>query len=177
LDGLLEWRHHRHLVHEAEANLAAEIRENQQENSKLMQDLHSSQQQLKELLALVHQLQQNRTTPLKNTSFNWTLEELHATSWNTAGATGAIAYMDYDEVKRYTRLYDLQQQFVTVQNRAFESVVEVYGLSTPLQRDMKKVTDLELSQAERVLGLALANAGAVESLENALNDEYAKKQH
>jgi len=166
-DGLLEWRHHRHLVHEAEANLAAEIRENQQENSKSMQDLHTSQQQLKELLALVHQLQQNRTTPLKNTSFNWTLEELHATSWNTASATGAIAYMEYDEVKRYTYHYDLQQQFVTVQNRAFDSVTQVYRLSTLLQRDMRKVSDAELSHAESVLGLALANAGAVESLENA----------
>jgi hypothetical protein len=39
---------------------------------------------------------------------------------------------------------------------------------------MRKVSDAELSHAERVLGLALANAGAVESVENALSDEYAK---
>jgi hypothetical protein len=56
LDGLLEWRHHRHLVHEAEANLTAEIRENQQENSKTMQALRTNQQQLKEMLSLVHKL-------------------------------------------------------------------------------------------------------------------------
>jgi hypothetical protein len=102
------------------------------------------------------------------------LQELHATSWNTANATGAVAHMDYAEVKRYTRLYDLQQEFITVQNRAFDSILQVYGLSTLLQRDMRKVSDAELSHAERVLGLALANAGAVESVENALSDEYAK---
>ena len=174
LDGLLEWRHHKHLVHEAEANLASEIRENQQENAKTMQALVANLEQLKDMLSLVHKLQEKRTTPLKDINFSWTLEDLHATSWNTASATGAIAYMDYAEVKRYTRIYDLQQQFMTIQNRAFDSIVEVYGLSTLLQRDMKKVSDAELSHAERVLGLALANAGAIQSLENALDEEYKK---
>lgn len=174
LDGLLEWQHHKHLIHEAEANLTAEIRENQQENAKTMQALHANLEQLKDMLSLVHKLQENRTTPLKNINFSWTLEDLHATSWNTASATGAIAYMDYAEVKRYTRIYDLQQHFITIQNRAFDSIVEVYGLSTLLQRNMRRVSDVELSQAERILGLALANAGAVESMENALDEEYMK---
>lgn len=174
LDGVLEWTHHRRLVHEAEANLTTEVHENQAEINKGMQELRTGEQQLKQMVALVHQLQQNRATPVNNISFNWTLVELHATSWSTASATGAIAYMNYAEVKRYTRVYDLQQQFMTVQNRAFDSIVAVYGLSTLLQRDMKRVSESELAQAERTLGLALANAGAVESLENTLNEEYAK---
>ena len=39
---------------------------------------------------------------------------------------------------------------------------------------MKKVSDSELEDAERVLGLALANADAVSGLESALNEEYKK---
>jgi hypothetical protein len=39
---------------------------------------------------------------------------------------------------------------------------------------MKKVSDRELEDAERVLGLALANADAVSGLESALNEEYTK---
>ncbi|MBZ5720793.1 MAG: hypothetical protein LAO03_10475 [Acidobacteriia bacterium] len=174
LDGVLEWTHHHQLVHEAEANLITEVRENQAEISKGMPELRTSEQQLKQMVALVHQLQQNRASAVNNVTFNWTLDELHATSWNTASATGAIAYMDYTEVKRYTRVYDLQQQFMTVQNKAFDSVMLVYGLTTLLQKDMKRVSDSELAQAERVLGLALANAGAVESVESALNEEYTK---
>ena len=174
LEGSLEWSHHRRLVHEAAANLTAEIHENQAEINKSIQGLRTSEQQLKQMVALVHQLQQNRATPVNNVTFNWTLNELHAISWSTANATGAIAYMDYAEVKRYTRVYDLQQQFMTAQNRAFDSIMAVYGLSTLLQRDMRKVSDSELAQAERVLGLALANANTVESLENVLNEEYAK---
>ncbi len=61
-----------------------------------------------------------------------------------------------------------------VQNKAFDCIMYVYDLGALLGRDMKKVSDSELIQAERVLGLALANAGAVETLESALNEEYTK---
>ena len=174
LDGLLGWTHDRQLVLVAEANLTTEVRQNQTAISKGMQDLRTSEEQLKGMLALVHQLQQDRAIPLNNVTFNWTLTELHATSWNTAGATGAIAHMEYAEVKRYTRVYDLQQEFMTIQNGAFGSVVSVQGLSTLLQKNMKKVSDSELVEAERVIGLALAHARAVESTAGTLNDEYTK---
>ena len=82
--------------------------------------------------------------------------------------------MPYADVKRYTRVYDLQQQFMQVQSKAFDSIMAVYGLTTLLQKDMKKVSDRELEDAERVLGLALANADAVSGLESALNEEYTK---
>jgi len=172
LDGLLGWIHDHRLVHEAEANLTTEVRENQAALSKGMQGLRTSEQQLTGMLALVHQLQQNRATPLKNATFSWTLTELHGTSWSTAGATGAIAHMEYAEVKRYTRVYDLQQQFMTIQNGAFDSAMSANGLGTLLQKDMKKVSDSELSQAEHVIGLALARAGAVENVGTALSGEY-----
>jgi hypothetical protein len=171
---MLEWMHHRSLVHEAEANLTTEIHENQAEIKKGMQDLRISEEQLKELVTLVHRLQQSRATAVNNVTFNWTLNELHATNWSTASATGAIGYMDYGQVKRYTRVYDLQQQFMTVQNRALDSAMAVYGLTTLLQRDMRRVTDPELAHAESTLGLALAHAGAVENVGNTLNEEYAK---
>jgi hypothetical protein len=174
LEGTLERAHHRRLIHEAEANLSTEIHENQVEINQGMQALRTNEQQLKQMVALIHKLQQNRATPVGNISFSWTLDELHATSWNTAGATGALAYMDYGEVKRYTRVYDLQREFMAVQNRAFDSIVAVYGLSTLLQKDTRKLGDSELSHAESVLGLALANAGAVENVESSLNEEYTK---
>jgi hypothetical protein len=172
--GTLERAHHRRLIHEAEANLSTEIHENQVEINQGMQALRTNEQHLKQMVALIHKLQQNRATPVGNISFSWTLDELHATSWNTAGATGALAYMDSGEVKRYTRVYDLQHEFMAVQNRAFDSIVAVYGLSTLLQKDTRKLGDSELSHAESVLGLALANAGAVEGVENSLSEEYTK---
>ena len=173
LEGLVQWSHHRHLVHEAEANLQTEIRENRAELNKATPDLHASEEELKTLVTLVHGLQTNRKTAVRDIHFNWTLSELHSTSWNTAIATGAVGFMDYSEVKRYTRVYDLQKQFVTSQDRAFDSVIGVYGLTTLLQRDMSKISDAELAEAERVLGLALANAQAIEALETALEQQYS----
>jgi hypothetical protein len=39
---------------------------------------------------------------------------------------------------------------------------------------MKKMSNGQLEEAERLVGLALANANAVESIATALNDEYSK---
>jgi hypothetical protein len=175
LEGIIQWTHHRQVAHEAEANLATEIRDNQREITTGLQGLQRSEQQLKQIVALVHQLQSNRNTPLSKLDFTWTMDELHGTSWNTATATGALSYMDYAEVKRYTRIYDLQKQFLSVQERGFESAMKVDGLITlTMNKDLKKVSDAQLEQAERAIGLAIANALAVEDVGRGLNDEYAK---
>jgi len=95
-----------------------------------------------------------------------------ATSWNAASSTGALAYMDYPDVARYSRVYDLQEEFVRVQNRAFESVMGVYVLATLIDKGAKTISHSELENAERTLGLALANARKSKSMGNALNQEY-----
>ncbi len=84
LDGVVQWTHHRELVHEAESNLTMEVKENQAEVNKGLQGLRASQQQLREMIGVIRQLQQNRGAPMHSFSFSWTLDELHATSWNTA---------------------------------------------------------------------------------------------
>ena len=40
-----------------------------------MQALRTNEQQLKQMVALIHKLQQNRATPMGNISFSWTLDE------------------------------------------------------------------------------------------------------
>src|SRR5205807_9638345 len=104
LEAMVEWIHYRHLVHEAETNFSTEIRENQQELTKSLEGMRAAEEQLQHFIKLVHQLEVDRGTPLNQVNFSWTLATLHDTSWNTARETGAVAHMDYDEVKRYTRV-------------------------------------------------------------------------
>lgn len=172
LEGLIEWHHHRGLAHEAEQNLQLELRHNQEELNKGLQVLPTDEANLKQAVELVHKLEQNRATPMNNVTVNWTLEELHSTSWSTANSTGALAYMDYSEVARYSRVYDLQQEFLSVQNRTMEALMRVYGLVTLLEKDPKKISNSELEEAERTIGVALANAQAVENIANVLKHEY-----
>jgi hypothetical protein len=172
LEGLIEWHHHRKLAHEAEQNLQLELLHNQEELNKGMQAMSADQANLQQAVDLVHKLQQDRTISVNNLTVNWTLEELHATSWNTANSTGALAYMGYSEVARYSRVYDLQEEFRSVQNRMMDALMGVYGLTTLLEKGPKRISNAELEQAERTLGVARANARAVENIGDALKQEY-----
>src|ERR1051326_5864436 len=171
-DGLLAWRHHRNLAHEATANILTEVRENQKELANELNDLGKMQQQSQDLIALVHKLQSDRKTPVHNFQLIWTFAELHATSWDTAGRTAAVSYMPYAEVKRYTEVYDLQHTFVDFQQRSLSAALDVEALSTLIGRDPKTLSAAELADAERKIGIAMTNVRAMQQLAAALQKRY-----
>jgi hypothetical protein len=171
-DGLLAWRHHRNLAHEATANILTEVRENQKELANELNDLGKMQQQSQDLIALVHKLQSDRKTPVHNFQLIWTFAELHATSWDTAGRTAAVSYMPYAEVKRYTEVYDLQHTFVDFQQRSLSAALDVEALSTLMGRDPKTLSAAELADAERKIGIAMTNVRAMQQLAAALQKRY-----
>ena len=172
LEATVEWVHHRHLVREAEANLGEEIRANQQELAKGLPTLRKTEEQLQIFVQLVHRLEGNRNTPTDHLDFNWTVLELHDTNWNTAASTGTLAHMSYDEVNRYTRIYDLQDKFNSLQDHSWASANAVAGLATLLEKDPKKISDSELENAEREIGLALANFRAEDNIGKVLLTGY-----
>lgn len=157
---------------EARANIMSELRENQQELTKEIQALQKILLQGQTLVTLVHQLEANPKTPLHEASYNFSMAELHSTSWNTAASTGALSYMPYAEVKRYTEVYDLQRAFDAVQQRALEGSLDVEGLFTLLGRQPGSFTKAELSEAERRIGIAIANSLAMQQLADPLNQRY-----
>ena len=171
-DGLVAWRHHRNLAHEATANIITEVRENQKELANELKDLDKMQQQSQALIELVHSLQANRRTPVHQFQLIWTFAELHATSWDTAARTGAVSYMPYAEVKRFTEVCDLQRTFVDFQQRGFASALDVEGLATLMNRDPKTLSAAELADAERKIGLAMAEVRAMQQLATALQKRY-----
>jgi hypothetical protein len=82
--------------------------------------------------------------------------------------------MPYQEVKRYTEVCDLQHDFEILQQRGFTSSLEGEGLATLLERDIRSIATSELADAERRLGIALANVGGLEQLATPLHQCYVK---
>ncbi len=180
LEGVVQWVHHRNLVHEAEANLTTEIGENQRELKTALDSLLKTQAQLVHLLDLIHDVELNRKKASElHFSINWTIAELHETSWNTAASTGALAYMGYPVVKRYTRVYDLQQKFQDFQARGFEAAVSVYGETARLPKEETRISDAQLADAARATGRALATVDGLRGVAQALAADYAEveQQH
>lgn len=174
LDGLVAWREHRNLAGEASANIITEVRENQKELGNELNDLAKMQQQSQVLVELVHNLQSHRNTPPQNFQLIWSFAELHATSWDTAARTGALSYMPYAQVKGYTQVYDLQRSFTELQQRSLSSALEVEGLTILMGRDRKTISSGDLAEAERKIGIAVANIRAMQQIATALGGRYAE---
>lgn len=174
LEGLLEWKHHRDLAREARSNILIEMRDNRRELAKQEQELGRMQQEAQQLVAAVHQVESNRKSPPAQLQLTWTLAELHSTSWDVATRTGAIAYMPYSEVQRYTVVYDLQRSFTELEDRAFGNALEVEGLTTLSQRKQETLSAEELSDAEHRIGTALASINAMQSIAQPLRENYDK---
>ena|SRR5438270_1295108 len=172
LEGVLEWNHHRHLVKEARANILSEIRENKKELENARHDFATQVQQIHAMVALVHALQQHKKTDVKSLQYIWTMAELHSTSWSTSSNTGALSYMPYTEVKRYTEIYDLQKDYADLQQRGFASSLEVEGLMTLLDRGLNTLSPSELSDAEKRIGIAFANTSALQQFSEPLRRRY-----
>jgi hypothetical protein len=173
LDGLVAWRHHRNLAQEASANIVSEVRENQKELGNELKDLDKMQRQSQVLIEIVHKLQSSRNAPVHEFQLIWSFAELHATSWDTAARTGALSYMPYAEVKRYTEVYDLQRSFTDLQQGSFSAALEVEGLTTLMSRNPKTLSSGELADAERRIGIAMSNVRAMQQLATVLERRYA----
>lgn len=172
LEGLLQWNHHRQLVREARTNIISELRQNQSEIAKEQEALRSAEHDVRIIVTFIHQLELNPRTPIHGFHYGFTIAELQSTSWDTARTTGAVSYMPYGEVKRYTQVYSLQRTFDDLQQRAISASIDVEGMVTLLDRKNGTITPAELSDAERRLGIVLANVLGLQEIAKVLDDRY-----
>ena len=125
LEGVVASVDHRLLVREAVANLTAELRDNEKELEALFANLDKERQQLEHAdeiagLMLAH-------TPLKHIELALDIHraELKNAAVTTGQITGAFGYMEYGEVSRYANVYDLQAQFMRLQEREEQHLMAV----------------------------------------------------
>jgi len=175
LEGILEAIHHGSLRREAVANLLTEIRENRPRLAHTLAAIPNTQGQLQVLLSVVQDLRAGRKPSVQSFDLTWYLTELHSTSWTSATETGATSYMDYSEVKRYTELYDLQREYVAIEDRAFQAKLGVDALAVLADRAKSgKLTETELDTAEQAISLAMAELLAEREIGTALRQQYDK---
>ena len=91
----------------------------------------------------------------------YSLSLLSSAAWDAAGLTGAIRFMEFDRVSRFSRLYDLQELY---QERQRGMVDVVAGVVTMSAEGFADATgeEVALAVARRVFG-PLAVAGGLET--------------
>ncbi len=124
LEGLVGWFHHRHLVHEAEASLQAEIRSNAKDLSGKAEQLKKQQGVLKADVVLLNQYIKTHKMPKGNSmEVNFTISRFDNLSWTTAQSTGALSYMSYADAKEYAEIYMLQEAVDKAQEAAARDAI------------------------------------------------------
>jgi hypothetical protein len=127
LEGLVEWQHRRHLVHDAEASLHAEIKGNAANIDGVLTALHKRQDALKHDVYVLNYAAANGKYPQdKGMSVDFSIVGFDSVSWKTAQSTGALSYMPYDLAQDYSRIY-MQQDLLTgaEQQAARDSVMAI----------------------------------------------------
>jgi hypothetical protein len=132
LEGLVEWRHHRHLVHDAETSLHNEIKSNADNLPGIIGKLHAEQAELdhdQEVLTYI--VKHGKEPENASASVSFTIATLDDVSWRTAQISGAIAFMDYATSQKYANLYAAQEELHAVEREAtHDAMIGLAAMST-----------------------------------------------
>lgn len=132
LEGLVEWRHHVHLVDEANSTLRQELQYNLKSLRGASEDLKKSRAALDANIALMRKIQENPRSPeARNAGLNmgFDLTDLRDTAWRTAQSTGALSYMSYSQAEEYSDTYKTQDAFVASQDPLKDDEARYLGLA------------------------------------------------
>ncbi len=177
LEGLVEWQHHRHLVHEAEASLHAEIAANAKDMQASIDDLHKREQVLKDDVVVLKYIVKNHKAPEKGTlDITFRIRGFQDVSWKTAQSTGALAYMPYDRAQQYADIYATQQELQAAQQLAARDAIIALGpfLNSADVKGTADPTEGETSATREKIEILQGQLLLIDSLMQALNTSYQK---
>jgi len=164
LEGAVEWRHHRALVREARANIAAEIQDNRKELQKTLERFDLMYRHLSDAAEKVDVMATawDRSVAQalfvlpgeSNVMYRYYVADLRDASHATAQSTGALGFMEYDEVKKYADVYGFQTDYLRGQTAAATATIESTSLGLLL---LKKPAQTDVDVVRRQLRLAMGN--------------------
>ena len=172
LEGLITLGHNRALVREARANLASEIRNNKESIDKALNELPGRKNGLETIIYAMRDMEAGKPAP-KDLSYTFIGYDLYSTAWQTAADSGATAHMDYDELKQYTEIYNMQQIFMNVQLDAFRATTDISDVRWVMERDQKSVSKARLEQIETAAARYMTILDVLTDAAQQLSKKYA----
>jgi hypothetical protein len=161
LEGWVEWMHHRHLVHEAEVSLQAEIKTNAQELQGALGDVGKEQEMLRRDVAVMKTIIANpKVVNRDDLNIDFRIRTFADVSWETAKSTGALSYMPYERAQEYSDIYHAQSGIDDAEHQAVRDTVlsiapiinsSKKGDPNPTGEEAVKMKDrLEILQAQLI---------------------------
>ena len=174
LEGAVSWIDHRLLVHEAVANLIAELRDNKKELDGLFANLDKEQEQLEHADEVAKVLLTHEPIDKLQIELVDHGAELKNAALTTSQVTGALGYMDYGEVSRYANIYDLQAQFMRLQEGQGQHFFDVIAFVRHIAGKGDRPTDEDVRRWRSAIDLALADTFKREQIGRQLQKRYTE---
>jgi len=181
LEGLITWKHHRALVHEARNNLALEINTNRKTMEIYLQEIHKRQKELSLVASTMRELQQKKDVPA-SLEMSYTFHTFDSAAWEAATTSGAVTYMTYDELQHYTDIYDGQRAFQVLQADALKNTADLTSklqLMHPrrlglLRKDLKAWPAERIEEIERLAEAELLATQLLEAFAKSTLEAYGR---
>jgi hypothetical protein len=175
LEGCVEWQHHRHLVHEAEASLRTEIKSNESGLANVLADVHKQQAVLKQDVIVLDQLIKDpKTKTHQQMSINFRIVGLDDVSWKTAQNTGALSYMPYARAQEYASIYTLQDDLDVAQKQGARDAILSIGPFLNADPTDPAAAALQSQSIKAHIEVVQGQLLLVESLVTGLDTEYKR---
>lgn len=175
LEGCVEWRHHRSLVHEAETSLQIEIAANAREVQKALDNVREEQKVLTQDVVMLRKIIANPKTPNQETPvIKFTLPSFDEVSWETAKSTGALSYMPYEQAHAYSELYNQQNDVSVAEQQATRDAVLCVAPFVNLEQVAPKLSAEDAPSVKQRIEILQAQLYVVESQTRDLDEKYKK---
>ena len=171
LEGCVEHWKQRELKKDADTKLRQEIRDNAKEMASVHNANATEQANLKRVADFLSARKKNQSYDSRQIRLDFTVGDLQTASWKTAAATGALGFMEYDQVQRYAAVYQLQDKYSALQDQTIDEFLQlqsyvIYGF------DPEKITPADAGSAELEARRTLAHLTAMDQVGTALATEY-----
>jgi hypothetical protein len=175
LEGCVEWQHHRHLVHEAEASLRAEIQDNAKSLADAQAALHKNQADLKNDVTVLKYIIKNHKAPDNSSmSISFGIHTFDDVSWKTAQSTTALSYMPYARAQEYSDIYSTQDELNQAEHQgARDAIISLAPFINTSDSDPDP-TEGQASDIKQKIEILQGQLALIDSLMNSLDREYKK---
>jgi hypothetical protein len=175
MEGCVEWQHHRHLVHDAEASLRREIEGNARDMKVNLEGVRNEQRLLSQDVVILKKMIAKPGVKTHDTmSIRFNIRGFNDVSWKTAQSTGAFGYMSYALAQEYSDIYDQQHEIDDAEHVAVRDTVVSVAPFLNSKDDDPNPSAVEAAAIKSHLEILQGQLSLVENLMVGLDVEYKK---
>lgn len=175
LENFVETRHHRDLVHQADAALHTEIEANTKTAAVIREQIKSTLEKLDGDLATLTRLRNEPDTQHDALKFEFNIRSFDDAAWKTSQAAGTFVYMPYEDTSEFASIYGYQEDVYKVQQQAVSDIINAAAVVVTKAKG-ENPNPAEIQTMVDRIGVAKMRLLFLSSMVDGLDETYKQYQ-